>query len=355
MGSGNDEVDENSGDSGTDVIKLVGLNSSDVLFSHSGNHLLIQINSTGETLKIDNQFNGTNGIEQVTFADGSTWDRTQIASAAWFRGTTGNDSITGTSSADVFLGGLGNDYLRGNDGADKYIFASGDGNDEIDDQSASTADVDTLKFTNLNAGDITLSRSGQHMLVGINATGETVKIDYQFYSQTANWGIEKFEFADGSSWNLQTINANAWYRGTSGNDSITGSSWNETFAGGQGNDYLRGNDGSDTYVYTSGQGNDEIDDESSSVTDIDTLRLTDLNASDVTLSRSGDHLFIGVNATGASIKVDYQFYSQSANWGTRRSSSPMAAAGTCRPSMRTPGTGARRAMTISRARHGTTP
>ena len=31
--------------------------------------------------------------------------------------------------------------------------------------------------------------------------------------------------------------------------------------GNQGNDYLRGNAGSDTYVYASGHGNDEIDDE----------------------------------------------------------------------------------------------
>ncbi len=88
-----------------------------------------------------------------------------------------------------------------------------------------------MTFTNLNASDITLSRSGQHMLVGINATGKTIKIDYQFYSQAANRVIEKFAFADGSTWNLQTINANACYRGTSGSDSITGSSWDETFAG----------------------------------------------------------------------------------------------------------------------------
>jgi Ca2+-binding RTX toxin-like protein len=318
VGSGNDNVDENSGDSGTDVVKLVGLNSSDVTFSRSGNDLFIQINSGGETLKVSNQFNGTNGIEQVAFADGSTWDRTQIANAAWFRGTSGNDSITGSSSADVLLGGLGNDYIRGNGGADSYVFTSGDGNDEIDDQSSSTTDIDTLKFTNLNAGDITLSRSGSYVLVVINATGETIKIDNQVYSQTANWGIEKFEFANGQSWDLQTINANAWYRGTSGNDSITGTSWIETFAGGLGNDYLRGNDGADTYVYTSGQGNDEIDDQSSSTSDVDTLKFTNLNAADITLSRSSSYALVTINATGETIKIDNQFYSSSNNWGVEK-------------------------------------
>jgi hypothetical protein len=54
VGSGNDTVDENSGDTGTDVIELVALNSSDILLSRSGNDLLIQINSSGETLKVLN-------------------------------------------------------------------------------------------------------------------------------------------------------------------------------------------------------------------------------------------------------------------------------------------------------------
>jgi Haemolysin-type calcium binding protein related domain len=62
--------------------KLVGLNPSDVEFSCSGNDVLIRGKSSAEVLKLTNQFNGTNGLEQVLFADGTTWDRTRIASAA---------------------------------------------------------------------------------------------------------------------------------------------------------------------------------------------------------------------------------------------------------------------------------
>ncbi len=316
--SGNDTVSEFSGDTGDDIIKLVDLTSSDVVFSHSGNDLLIEINATGETLRVENQFNGSNGIEEIVFADGTTWDRTQIDAASWFRGTAGNNSISASSSDDVLFGGLGNDYLRGNDGADTYIYTSGHGNDQIDDESGSTTQIDTLKFTDLNQGDLTISRVGGDLVVGVNSTGETIKVDYQFYSLTGNWGIEKIEFANGDSLDLATINSSAWYRGTSGNDSITGSSWDETFLGNQGNDYLRGNDGADTYVYASGHGNDEIDDQSSSTTQIDTLKLTDLNPGDLTLSRVGDHLMIGIDSTGATIKVDYQFYSQTANWGIEK-------------------------------------
>jgi len=318
VGSGNDTVDENSGNSGIDTIRLVGLVAADVLFGRIGNDLLIQISSSGEILRVTNQFNGTNGIEQVLFADNATWDRAQIAQAAWFRGTSGVDSIVGSASDDVLIGGLGNDYLRGNDGADTYIYTSGDGNDNVDDESGSTTQIDTLKFTNLNASDLTVSRVGGDLMINVNATGETVKVSYQFYSQTANWGIEKLQLADGSNWDLQTINTNAWYRGTSGNDSITASSWNETLAGGLGNDYLRGNDGNDTYIYASGDGNDTVDDQSGSTAQIDTLKFTNLNASDLTVSRVGVDLMVNVNATGQTIKVAYQFYSQASNYGIEK-------------------------------------
>jgi hypothetical protein len=93
------------------------------------------------------------------------------------------------------------------------VYSSGHGNDEIDDESGSVTEVDILRFENLNSSDVTLSRSGDHLFVAINLTGETIKVDFQFFSQTANWGIEQFHFANGETWSLATINANAWYGG----------------------------------------------------------------------------------------------------------------------------------------------
>jgi len=93
------------------------------------------------------------------------------------------------------------------------------------------------------------SRVGVNLVASVNSNGHTITFDEQFYSQTANWGLEKIEFADGTSWNLATINANAWYRGTSGNDTISGSTWNDTIAGGAGNDTMSGGSGNDTFVF----------------------------------------------------------------------------------------------------------
>ena len=220
-GYGNDSIAEGAVD-GADVVKLNGLNSSDVTFGRSGNHLQIRIISTGETLTVQDQFNGTNGIEQVVFADSTAWDRDQILSAAWIRGTSGNDTLNGTSSNDIFLGGLGNDTFNSGAGSDTYVYALGDGNDYINDESGSTTDVDTLRLTDLNASDLTFSRVGVHLVATVNSNGQTITFDEQFFSQTTNWGLEKIEFANGTSWDLATINANAWIRGTSGNDTITG-------------------------------------------------------------------------------------------------------------------------------------
>lgn len=84
------------------MVKLLGLNVSDLEFSRSGNDLRVKINSTGETLNVSGQFSGTSGIEQLAFADGTIWDRSQIQAAAWFRGTAGNDMFYGSGVAEVF-------------------------------------------------------------------------------------------------------------------------------------------------------------------------------------------------------------------------------------------------------------
>jgi hypothetical protein len=53
------------------------------------------------------------------------------------------------------------------------------------------------------------------------------------------------------------------------------------------NGYLRANAGADAYIYAFGHCNDEIDDPSGSATDIDTLKFSDLNESDITVGRAG--------------------------------------------------------------------
>jgi Ca2+-binding RTX toxin-like protein len=339
-GDGNDTIGDNSGSLlEVDTLKFVDLNPNDVTLSRVGQDLKIAITATGEVITVPYQFYSATegwGIEKIVFADGTNWNLATINANAAFRGTAGNDTLTGGIDADQLLGLDGNDTLNGaggNDtltggkgvdslagaaGSDIYIYASGDGNDTINDGTVSATDVDTLKLTNLNASDITLSREGNDLKVKINSTNEVITVTNHFYSATDKRGIEAIAFADGSSWNLATINTNAPSRGTAGNDNLTGTANADTFSGGKGADTLSGVSGNDTYVYTSGDGNDLINDNIASASDIDTLRFTDLNPADVLLARDQYSLRITVKATGEVITVQYQYWSPTENWGIEK-------------------------------------
>ncbi len=117
-GSGNDTIAENTDSGVTDTVKLVGLNIADVSFGRTGENLLITITATSEVLTVQNHFSSTtNGIEQLVFADNTIWNRTDILlHVPAITGTSGNDTLYGTSSDNVFNGGLGNDTIRSSSG-----------------------------------------------------------------------------------------------------------------------------------------------------------------------------------------------------------------------------------------------
>jgi Haemolysin-type calcium binding protein related domain len=126
-------------------------------------------------------------------------------------------------------------------------------------------------------------------MIGVNPTGETIKTAYQFYSQTANRGIKKFQFADSSSWDFQTINANAWIGGTSGSDSISLPVDGATVDAGLGDDTLSvSGNGSDRIIFAKGDGHDTLTNPGSGYNRNDRLELTDINSSEVQFSRAGD-------------------------------------------------------------------
>ncbi|MCY1707287.1 calcium-binding protein [Pannonibacter sp. SL95] len=322
-GDGHDYIDDESGSTTEiDVLRLTDLNAADVTFSRVGSHVKILVNGTGHTITLDEQLYSETenwGIDRIEFAGGTVWGRDEIkAAAAWLRGTNGVDTLHGTTGSDVIIGRLGDDRLNGAAGSDVYIYASGDGHDYIDDNTGSTVDVDVLRFTDLDMPDLTFSRVGTHVKILVNGTGHTITLDEQLYSETANWGIDRIEFAAGTVWGRDQIKAAAWLRGTSGADTLHGTTGSDVIFGGLGDDRLYGAAGSDVYIYASGDGNDYIDDNTGSTVDVDVLRFSDLDAPDLTFSRVGKHVKILVNSTGHTITLDEQLYSETANWGIDR-------------------------------------
>ncbi len=174
----------------------------------------------------------------------------------------GNDTVNGAAGIDTLYGGLGNDTLNGGAGADSYVYRSGDGSDFIDESSRSTAEVDVLRFVGLNASDLTFSHrtGGNDLLIKINATGVTIEVDEQFFSTLTAFGVEQIQFADGSTWNLARIIAEAHYRGTAANETLVGSDFGDTIDGDGGADTLTGGVGADIFVFGAGDGKDVITD-----------------------------------------------------------------------------------------------
>ncbi|PWR17602.1 calcium-binding protein, partial [Zavarzinia compransoris] len=249
-----------------DRLILAGVNPADVSLVRNGNDVTLVIAASvagaGDggsiLLKAGLSTSADTGIETIIFADGTSWTKASLAShVAYIGGTAGGETITGTSASDTaILAGPGNDTLVGLAGSDTYIYRAGDGNDVISDGSSSTVDVDVLKLADLNAPDVVFTRSGNNLILVLSPTGQTVTVTGQFTSQSANNGIERVEFADGSNLSLAAIDAKAWYRGTNGNDTVSGSDWNDTLFGDQGNDTLFGGNGNDLLI--GGTGNDVL-------------------------------------------------------------------------------------------------
>ena len=315
-----------SSDHGT--LSLPELNPANVELSRDhgrgGTALLVTDTTSGQTVRVENEFVpiGVPPVEHIVFGDGTVWDFARIQQEAWLRGTSSGEQLFSGDAPDTFAGRQGDDYLEGNAGGDEYRYASGDGNDEIADLANAT-DVDTLKLTNLNAANVELTRDhgrgGLTLWVTDKTTGQSIRIDNEFAAE-GTWGVERIVFADGTTWDKARIRQEAWLRGTSSGEQLFSGDAPDTFAGGQGDDYLEGNAGGDEYRYASGDGNDEIAD-LANATDIDKLRLTDLNANDVQLrrdhGRGGITMWVTDKATGQSIRVDNEF-AEDQIWGVEQ-------------------------------------
>jgi Ca2+-binding RTX toxin-like protein len=307
------------------VLRFTNLNPGDVQLSRSGSHMWIDIVPTGARITADYQFwstSGNWGIDRFEFANATIWDRATIMANVAIRGTSGNDSLSGSSGNDLFVGGLGNDYFSSGPGADTYVYASGDGNDEINDDEGSTSLVDVLRLTNLNPGDVALTRSGSHLFIQIVPTGASIKANWQYWSASGNWGLDRFDFADGTVWDRAEILRNTWqYGGTGndnlngwgsidsldglgGNDSISGNAGADRLVGGPGNDLLSGGTGDDTYLFGLGDGSDTINEEGEDVGSADGILFgSGISASDLNFSRSGNSLVVQIAGTSDQITI----------------------------------------------------
>ena len=335
-----------------DTLQLNGIAPDTLRFSRDGSDLLIGFsNKPNDSITVkmfffsDDPGNAFNPLQRITFKDAAgkttqpVTDPLLIANilAKLTTGGTGDDDLQGTALADTLVGGTGNDTLTGGKGNDEYQFNRGDGQDLITSTyDTNSARIDTLKLgTGLTSDDLSFSSTGNggtSLLIRVgNSTDQVTVENFLGDDKTANYysPLQRITFADGDAEMKAADILAALYHGTagadnqhgtSGNDSITGlagddlieaRAGNDTLVGGLGDDTLVGGTGNDEYCYARGDGNDLIKlDSDTSSGKINTLHLAaGIAVDDISLTRSGTSLVIGIKGSGtvpeSTVTVEY--------------------------------------------------
>lgn len=293
-----------------DVLQfLPGISPDDVKVTRSEHHLVLTLQSSGETITANYFFaGGTSEISRVDFEDGTSWDTALLKTMAvtgtpdndniigyetddtidglagndvirgddgndtleggdgddvlsgengndMLSGGAGTDSLTGGAGDDTLHGGVGtNDTLNGGPGNDVYLFGPDDGDTIINNVGGSDISEDKLRFlAGISPQDVKVSRAEHDLLLTLAGSNDIITVKF-FYSGEAQQ-IDAVEFEDGTSWDVTQLKALA-YLGTPGDDSLEGADSDDTIDGLAGNDTIRGHDGNDTLI--GGEGNDHL-------------------------------------------------------------------------------------------------
>lgn len=393
-----------------------GIAESDVTATKNGSDLVLTINNSSDSIRVQYYFessaNTGYAIENIRFANGANWDintiKQKVSVPRVFNGTNGNDyfagdfgndiirgnggqdylvgndgndlieggagndNLSGGQGNDTLNGGAGNDYIYDSDGLDTFVFERGSGSDTVynynsNRQTIADGQGDVVQLgAGISAADISLKRQDYDLVLSINGTTDSLRIQYHFYTDyygQSGYQIGQIKFADNTVWDTSFIKAkllegtesndsiygyasNDNLVGKGGNDTLDGGAGNDTLEGGAGYDYLYGGDGNDTvnggdgddylvggyginvldggagndilyggrgddtFIFTKGSGKDVVFNYNSIGSDAvrDKIFLKDLTTADVTFTRINYDLELTINGTNGADKLTIPNY-----------------------------------------------
>ena len=187
--------------------------SSALEFSIAGT--IDKITVSGFFVSDDPTTNPYNPVQQVRFADGTTWDMAAIK-AQLFAGTGGADVINGTVSSDtiygqagndVLSGGIGNDMLDGGAGIDSliggagndaYVMGRGYDADIVQEYDSTVGNTDVLQFMSGVAADqVWFRHLGNDLEVSIIGTNDRATVQNWYLG--SQYHVEQFKTSDGKT------------------------------------------------------------------------------------------------------------------------------------------------------------
>ncbi|WP_343607882.1 calcium-binding protein, partial [Roseateles sp.] len=100
--------------------------------------------------------------------------------------------------------------ISGGNGNDTYVFGRGDGQDTIQSKyDSSSTKLNVLRFKEgVSTGDVTATRSGDNIVLGIAGSSDQVTVSsfYSAGSAVNNYNpLQQLVFTDGTAWSLADI------------------------------------------------------------------------------------------------------------------------------------------------------
>ncbi|HWW04223.1 calcium-binding protein [Collimonas sp.] len=304
----------------TKQIQFGGIAPSLVTIARDGTDLILSIGNTGDSVRLTAWYGNPNAyIKAVaTFADGTNWSEQFLTQQGLIQdGSSGNQTLHGlTGYANTFIAGANDTLIGGGSGNDLYRFNAGAGAVHITDSS----DTGTIQFgVGITADQISLNLESNlgSLILKVGNNGDTIYIDgFDPSNVLGSSGVSTFRFADGTTLSLNQLlaggfdiygtNSDEILNGTSVNDRLHAGNGNDTLVGGQGNDVLIAGAGIDVFNFSSGDGQDTIDEtaKTRAVTGTDVIAFENgISASSLKFKIQGTDLLITYGTRGDSILV----------------------------------------------------
>jgi len=263
-GDGEDTI-RDDGAGSTDRIQINGYLPGDVTLARDPaepNTLILSFTNPADRLRIVDTLGAgfTNGIEEITFANGTVWTNATILGLLTGAPVVpGNDTHTGTSGPDTLEGGAGDDYMSAGDGGDTYVFTRGDGRDTILEDGL--FDADRLVIHGYTPAETQVLRDGNTLVLRFDGTNDEIRVTATLDDAVFN-EVEQIVFDDSTVWTIADVRARLLTEAaTTGDDTVAGFSSADSLTGGLGDDLLVGGTGVDTYSFARGDGRDAVVDD----------------------------------------------------------------------------------------------
>lgn len=200
------ENDPNAG--GTNILQLgPGLTAASAFVSADANGNLILDFGGGDVVTIHGVLNAgtstSNGIQQVNFADGTTWTYAQMLALA-DTGSVTNTALYGDGQGDTFDSkGLAR-TINSTGGGDTIIYNQGYGALTINEADTSGYADNTLVLgAGLSASDVTVSADANDNIILSFGGGDVITLTGAMQrSDTTAYGVQDIQFADGTVWSI---------------------------------------------------------------------------------------------------------------------------------------------------------